>query len=112
MGKLYVGWTVPGEWINYTVKVNQTATYHIGIMYTANGDGTISLDLDDKDMAGPLKIPSTHDDRDTVKWRQWHHWNKVNSLAEVKLQKGVHVLTLHVVGNGNMNFDYLEFKKD
>lgn len=112
MGKLYVGWTVPGEWINYTVKVNQNATYQIGIMYTANGDGTISLDLDSKDITGPLKIPSTHDDRDTVKWRQWHHWNKVNSLAEVRLNKGVHVLTLHVVGNGNMNFDYLEFKKD
>ncbi len=112
MGKLYVGWTVPGEWINYTVKVNETAKYTVGLMYTANGDGTISLDVDGKDLAGPLKVSSTHDDRDTVKWRQWHHWNKLTSMANVSLKKGLHVITLHVVGNGNMNFDYLEFKTD
>ncbi len=108
--KLYVGWTKPGEWIKYTVKVNQTGDYNVGLMYTANGDGLISLDWDGKDISGPLKVTSTHDDRDTVAWRQWHHWNKANSLTKIHLKKGVHVLTLHVVGNGNMNFDYLEFK--
>jgi hypothetical protein len=110
MGKLYVGWTIPGEWINYTVKVNKPGTYNVGLMYTANGDGTIALDMDGKEIAGDLKVPSTHDDADTVKWRQWHHWNKAESLASVNLTKGVHVLTLHVTGNGNMNFDYLEFR--
>ena len=79
-------------------------------MYTANGDGAISLDLDGKDITGPLKVTSTHDDRDTVQWRQWHHWNKSDSLATVTLKKGIHILTLHVVANGNMNFDYLEFR--
>ena len=111
MGKLYVGWTKPGEWINYTVKVNRSGTYNIGVMYTANGDGIISLDLDGREIAGQLKITSTHDDRDTVKWRQWHHWNKSESLAKVDLKKGIHVLTIHIVANGNMNLDYLEFKQ-
>jgi hypothetical protein len=110
LDKLYVGWTVPGEWINYTVNIKQTRAYTVGLMYTANGDGVISLDIDGKDISGPLKIPSTHDDRDTVKWRQWHHWNKANLLTKINLKKGIHLLTLHVVGNGNMNFDYLEFK--
>ena len=110
MGQLYVGWTKPGEWINYTVRVKQTATYNIGLMYTANGDGAISFNLDGKTITGPLKIPSTHDDRDTVAWRQWHHWNEADSLTSVKLKKGIHILTLHVVANGNMNFDYLEFR--
>ena len=110
MGQLYVGWTKSGEWINYTVKVNETRNYQIGLMYTANGDGTISLDLDGKDITGTLKVTSTHDDRDIVAWRQWHHWNKADSLTTVKLKKGVHILTLHVVANGNMNFDYLEFR--
>ena len=109
MEQFYVGWTVPGEWIKYTVKVNETRQYQIGLMYTANGDGAISLDLDGKAITGPLKVSSTHDDRDTVKWRQWHHWNKADSLGAIKLKKGVHILTLHVVANGNMNFDYLEF---
>ncbi len=110
MGQLYVGWTKPGEWINYTVMVTQTAKYKIGLMYTANSDGQISLDLDGKDATGPLNVASTHDDRDTVAWRQWHHWNKADSLTAVVLKKGIHILTLHVVANGNMNFDYLEFK--
>jgi hypothetical protein len=109
MDKLYVGWTKPGEWINYTVNVNESRSYQVDLMYTANGDGAISLDLDGKDVTGPLKVTSTHDDRDTVAWRQWHHWNKADPLTTVKLNKGVHILTLHVVANGNMNFDYLEF---
>ena len=29
MNKLYVGWTKPGEWINYTVQVNETGGYSI-----------------------------------------------------------------------------------
>ena len=109
MDQLYVGWTKPGEWINYIVKVRKTRKYKIGLMYTANGDGVISLDLDGKAI-GPLKITSTYDDRDTVQWRQWHHWNKSDSLTTVKLKKGVHILTLHIMTNGNMNLDYLDFK--
>jgi hypothetical protein len=112
MGKFYVGWTVPGEWVKYTVKVKETGTYKVGLMYTSNGDGEISLDLDGKEIASRLKIPSTHDDRDTVKWRQWHHWNKTDQLIKLKLKKGMHVLTIHIVANGNMNLDYLDFKKD
>ena len=110
MGQLYVGCTKPGEWINYTIRVKQTAPYKIGLMYTANGDGAISFDLDGKAITGPLKVSSTHDDHDTVARRQWHHWNKADSLTSIVLKKGVHILTLHVVANGNMNFDYLEFR--
>ena len=111
MNQLYVGWTKPGEWINYTVNIKETGTYTVGVMYTSNGDGAISLDVDGKDISGPLKIASTHTELDTVKWRQWHHWNKVDDLGTVKLKKGVHVLKLNIVENGNMNLDYLEFTR-
>lgn len=110
MDQLYVGWTVPGEWIKYTVNVNESRNYQVGAMYTCNGEGSIALDLDGKTIAKDLKINSTHDDRDTVKWRQWHHWNKSDSLTTLNLKKGAHVITVHIVTNGNMNLDYLEFK--
>lgn len=110
MNQLYVGWTKPGEWINYTVKVEKTRRYKLGLMYTANGNGTISLDVDGKNKTGPIKVPSTHDDHDPIAWRQWHHWNKLDDLATIHLTKGKHVLTLRVLDNGNMNFDYLEFE--
>jgi len=111
LNKLYVGWTQPGEWINYTIKVNKAGTYPIGILYTSNGNGTISVDIDGKDATGPLSISSTHNDRDTVAWRQWHHWNASDSIGSITLKKGVHVLTLHILTNGNMNLDYLDFGK-
>jgi Carbohydrate binding module (family 6) len=110
--QLYVGWTVPGEWINYTVQVNSTAVYRLGLMYTANGDGSISFDLDGQPITAPLKISSTNDLRDTVAWRQWHHWNRTDSLTSIKMKKGEHKLTLHITDHGQMNFDYLEFTEE
>jgi|WetSurMetagenome_2_1015567.scaffolds.fasta_scaffold00021_7 hypothetical protein len=109
MDQLYTGWTVTGEWINYTLDIRKTGTYRIGIMYTANGDGTISLDIDGKEFIPELLIPSTHNVGDTVQWRQWHHWNKIDDLITADLKKGIHRLTLRTVSNGNMNYDYLEF---
>lgn len=108
MDQLYVGWTVPGEWTRYTVEVRKTGLYHIGLMYTANTNGGISLSLDGKDIAGKISLPSTHQDDDTVAWRQWHHWNKAEDIARVNLTEGRHVLTLYSL-SGNMNYDYLEF---
>ena len=108
MDQLYVGWTVPGEWINYTVSVAKPASYRVGLMYTANTDGAISLSVDGRDIAGKIMVPTTHRDEDTVAWRQWHHWNKAEGIATVKLTAGTHVLTLYSL-SGNMNYDYLEF---
>ena len=52
MGQLYVGWTKPDEWLKYTVDVKYSSVYIIGIMYTANGDGTISLSSDNSKAEG------------------------------------------------------------
>jgi hypothetical protein len=112
MNKLYVGWTKPGEWINYTVKVNESGNYSIGLLYTSNGDGTISFDVDGRDATGPLKINSTFDSRDTISWRQWHHWNKTDSVGWVTLKKGIHIFTLHIITNGNMNLDFMDLRTD
>jgi len=111
LNKLYVGWTKPGEWINYTIRVNKSGRYPMGLLYTSNGEGTISFDVDGKDATGSLEIKSTHDIRDTVPWRQWHHWNMSDSIGSIRLKKGVHTLTLHIITNGNMNLDYLDLEK-
>jgi len=39
-----------------------------------------------------------------------HHWGLMKNLVQVKLKKGVQVLTLHVLTNGHINFAYLDFK--
>jgi len=109
MNSLYVGWTVPGEWIKYDVVVTGDGDYKLALMYTANGNGVISLDIDGSEKLS-ANIASTNDPVDTIAWRQWHHWNKLD-IGHLKLKKGNHVLTLRTVENGNMNFDYLEFTR-
>jgi len=108
MNQLYVGWTKPGEWMKYTVNVKEAGTYKIGLKYTCNDAGSIEI-FTNKATTGIVKIESTHNDADTVAWRQWHHWNKIDDLASISLKKGIQVLTLKTVDKGNMNYDYLEF---
>lgn len=109
MGQLYVGWTAVGEWFKIRVNVLATGTYHLELMYTANGDGEITLSVDDN-VALTSTVPSTANPAEDIPWRQWHHWNKVN-LGSMKLKKGEHMITVTTTKNGNMNFDYIEFSK-
>jgi len=111
MNQLYVGWTVPGEWIKYTVHVRESGNYHIRLMYTANGDGEIEIVSSDSVSTGVMKVISTHKDADTLAWRQWHHWSKAIDLGKIQLKKGDQVITLKTLLNGNMNYDYLEFTR-
>ena len=100
-GELYVGWTAPGEWIKYTVEVKQTAVYTVNAHLSSNNQNAeISLDFDGVDATGPIVIPTTG---------HWHKWRICNSLAQIKLDKGLHVMTLKFLKEGNMNVDYLEF---
>jgi hypothetical protein len=110
--QLYVGWTEPGEWMKYTVRIQKTGRYRVGLMYTSNRGGRISLALDDKDVSGPIEIRSTYDPQDSLAWRQWHHWNYTVPIAEISLRRGIHVLTLATVAEGNMNYDFLEFQRE
>jgi len=107
--QLYVGWTEPGEWMNYTVQVQKSGVYKLGVMYTSNRGGKISLAINNKDVTGPIDIASTFAAADSLNWRQWHHWNYLDNIAEIDLKKGMHILTLTTFVEGNMNYDFLEF---
>ncbi len=106
---LYVGWTDPGEWVKYTVDVRKTGRYSVNILYTSNRGGAISISFDDADRTGPINIISTYREDDPVDWRQWHHWNRMEGIAGIDLEEGLHVCTLHTVEQGQMNYAYLEF---
>ncbi len=110
LGSLYVGWTVPGEWLNYTVDVRAAGAYAVSIPYTCNGDGRISLTLDGDQPLATIAIPSTNDPQEPVPWRQWHHWGFLTDAATVTLPAGRHVLTLRIEANGNMNLDSLNVR--
>ena len=107
--QLYVGWTLPGEWTKYTIDIKKSGSYQLGLMYTSNQNGKISFSVNDLDMTGPITVPSTFDVRDSVAWRQWHHWNYINNIAKIPLVKGKHTFTIHTVEKGQMNYDYINF---
>jgi hypothetical protein len=111
MDLLYVGWTNPGEWFNMTVNVKGPGRYNVGLLYTSKNGGAISLDLEGKNIGGLIHVDSTYNALDPIAWRQWHHWNYMKDLASVTLPRGIHVLTLHVVLEGNMNLAYLDFSR-
>jgi hypothetical protein len=103
LGVLYVGWTSPGEWLKYTVDVQEAGTYVVNAhMSSNNKDAEISLSFNGEDKTGPIVVASTGN---------WHTWKVYNKLAEVKLDKGVQVMTLKFVKEGNHNVDYIEFVK-
>jgi hypothetical protein len=108
--QLYVGWTKPGEWTKYIVNVSKAGTYQVGIMFTSNKNGKISIAVNDKNITGPILIPSTAVTAENVPWRQWHHWNYIDRIAQINLKKGIQTITLHTVEIGDMNYDYLNFK--
>ncbi len=109
--QLYVGWTVPGEWFNMTVEVKHSGLYTFDLLYTSNRGGTISLDWNNKPLVPSINIISTRIEKDPLAWRQWHHWNLMTNIAEVKLPAGSSVLTLHILTEGNMNLAYLDFRR-
>ena len=108
--QLYLGWTEPGEWTRYTVEIAESAEYRIGALYTSNRGGAIRLFVDNTDSTGLIDIPTTFHAKDPLAWRQWHHWNYVDSLAVIRLKRGRRVITLEIVSGGNFNFDYFEFR--
>jgi len=110
MKSLYVGWTEPGEWTNYSVDVEEAGKYKVSLMYTSNRGGQISLYINEKDITGAIDIQTTYAAEDTVAWRQWHHWNYIDGIAEITLMEGKQVLTLKTVAEGMMNYDYLNFE--
>jgi hypothetical protein len=108
---LYVGWTEPGEWFNITVDVAAAGNYSTDLLYTSNRGGTIAIDVNGVRAADALPIASTYDPADLVAWRQWHHWNLARNLAQIHLNAGRNVLTVHILTNGQMNLATFDFRK-
>jgi hypothetical protein len=108
--QFYVGWTNAGEWTKYTVDIKKAGTYELGMMYTSNQNGKISISVNDIDKTGPLLVPTTFAAADTIAWRQWHHWNYIDKIATLDLKKGLQTITLHTVEIGQMNYDFINFK--
>jgi len=97
----YVGWTVGGESLNYTVDVKEAGLYRINLMASShNQNAEIGFSVNGVDQTGPIILVSTTD---------WHIWGMFEDVAQVRLAKGRNLLTFRFIKEGNMNVHSMEF---
>ncbi|HEX3696163.1 MAG TPA: carbohydrate-binding domain-containing protein [Polyangia bacterium] len=99
-GQLYVGWTVAGEWINYTVNVTAPGNYTISaLIATLSDDARITFTMEDGTTTGPQPLPATH---------AVNAWRFADNIAALTLTAGTHVLTMKFE-TSDINVEYLTF---
>jgi hypothetical protein len=105
-GNHYVGWTRPGEWLQYTVNVTAAGTYALDLRVANKGTGaTLHVEVDGADRTGPMAVPDTGD------WQAW----QTMSVSGISLTAGSHrvrlVLDAGTAQNGGVgNVDYLRVR--
>lgn len=96
-----IGFTRPGEWINYDVDVVQTGDYKIEIVYSSGTDGAkIGLMLDSTPLLNNHALPQTNG---------WTSYKTDTLAADVHLSAGRHTLKL-TIENAGSNLDKIIFK--
>ncbi len=94
-----IGWIENGEWLKYTVTVNQSGIYNIKVNVSSpNSNGQILLRLGSQ-VLGFLNVPNTGG---------WQYWQYVN-LNNIYLPAGLNTLEARFY-NGGFNFSHLEFE--
>jgi hypothetical protein len=93
-----VGWTKPGEWLQYTVDVAQAGPYDFTFRYSrlATEISTLRISANGTIISGDIDAPGTGD---------WGIYDTVTTTLE--LEAGLQTLRLHFV-DGSINVNWLE----
>ncbi|HUP55956.1 MAG TPA: DUF5010 domain-containing protein, partial [Bdellovibrionota bacterium] len=96
----FVGWTDPGEWIQYERIQTGFASYRFTIRYATPLDGQrVRLEIDGRSL-GTVTLPRTGD------WQKWGYWQLGNRF----LLPGKHTIRL-VFETGGVNADWFFLKR-
>ena len=100
VGGYNVGWAHVGDWMAYTVNVNETATYDVSFYVASSYDsGKFHLESDGVDQTGVISVPNT---------KGFQNWTVVKK--SIKLNAGQHVLKF--VDDGDLfNIDKMVFEE-
>ncbi|NOU71418.1 carbohydrate-binding protein, partial [Paenibacillus sp. LMG 31458] len=92
-GTKNVGWTDPGDWMDYTVNVPETGLYKLNYRVAVNNTGKVNFLVDGVSQK-ITSLPSTGG---------WQNWTTVSD--EVSFNAGSHTIRLRVeVGGWNLNW--------
>ena len=99
-GGFNLGYTLTGEWLEYTVDVANTGAYDLDLRLAKDGnDGMFHIEMDGEDITGPITVPNTGG---------WQVWETV-TLDKINLTAGEHVMRI-VFDSDYTNLNYVEFK--
>lgn len=100
-----IGWINTGEWVEYTVNVEQSGLYSFDFRYAsgnANGGGPFNLKLDGDDISGNILVPSTS----STVWTNW----ATKTVSDIPLTEGKHTLRI-AFGFGEFNLGRMTFTR-
>jgi hypothetical protein len=101
-GEYNIGYIENGEYLKYTVTVQDTGYYSIIFRVgSAVGGGQLRVLADDTDVTGVVHFPNTG---------SWQNWADTE-INEVILNEGTQTLTFEVENSG-FNLNYIDFKFD
>ncbi|MGB5981684.1 MAG: glycosyl hydrolase [Nonlabens sp.] len=95
-----VGWISAGEWMEYTVDVQNTGCYDLTFRYASgnsSGGGPFFFELDNQQVSPNIAVAGTGD---------WNVWSIENTT--INLTQGVHVLRVFFE-NGEFNLGRMTF---
>ena len=101
----YVGSLAAGEWLEYTVNIEQAGLYLLSFRYASGnkaGGGPFHLELDGRAVTADIPVPSTSS---TV----WDIW-ATKTVSNIPLVPGLHVLRI-VFSSGEFNLAKMTFTR-
>ena len=101
----YVGSLAAGEWLEYTVNIEQAGLYSLSFRYASGnkaGGGPFHLELDGQAVTADIPVPSTSS---TV----WDIW-ATKTVSNIPLVPGLHVLRI-VFSSGEFNLAKMTFTR-
>ena len=97
----HVGWVKQGEWMKYTVQINETAVYKASIrLSTEQTGGEFFLSIDDQEVTTTQVVSATGG------WSQFTTYE----INDIILPAGEHALKLHINNGIPANYSNIEFE--
>ena len=98
-----IGYTNPGEWLQYTVEVQDAGIYLVEVSLSANGnDGKYRIEVDDVNATGTVVVPNNG---------SWSNWRfHPTPPLEINFTQGRHKVKFYFEGAG-FNYRALRFTK-
>lgn len=98
-----VGWTNVGEWLMYTVEVEDAGNYLVEAQVAANATGGFHLEVDGVNVTGTIETPNTGG------WGSYNWTSTPEDKLTLNLTKGTHKIKYYF--DGGHNFKSLRFTK-